>query len=58
MQFSPKILGLNARIFGTFSDSPGLNFRDCFWTVRNWVFGIVSGSRELNFWDCFGQSYD
>ena len=27
MRFSPKILGLNARIFGIVLGSPGLNFR-------------------------------
>ena len=34
VQFSPKILGPNAGIFGTISDSSGLDFCDYFWTIR------------------------
>ena len=30
MQLSLEILGLNAVIFRTISDSPGLDFQDCF----------------------------
>ena len=56
MQFSPKNLGLNVGIFGTVSDSPGLDFQDCFRTVRKWVLGTVLGSLDPNFWYCFRQS--
>ena len=45
VQFSPKILGLNARIFRTVSDSPGLDF------------GTVLDSPETEFRDCFRQSW-
>ena len=56
MQFSHKILRLNARIFRTTSDSPGLDFWDCFQTVRNWVLGTVLDSPRLNYRTVFRQS--
>ena len=31
--FNPKNLGLNAGFSGLSSDSPELNFLDCFWTI-------------------------
>ena len=49
-------LGLNAKIFGTVSDSLGLDLRDYFWTVRNWVLGTVLDSPELNYWTVFEKS--
>ena len=30
VQLSPEIMGLNMKNFRTVSDSPGLDFRDCF----------------------------
>ena len=45
MQFSPKILGLNAGIF-----------RDYFGQSRAGFSGLFSDSQELGSWDCFGQS--
>ena len=32
LHFSPKILGLNVGFLGLFSDSPGLDFRGCFYS--------------------------
>ena len=34
VHFSPKDLGLNARFLGLFLDSPGLDCRGCFRTIR------------------------
>ena len=43
MRFSPKILGLNAGIFGTISRQSGTKFS-----------GLFSGSPGLNFETVFG----
>ena len=56
VHFSPKILGLNAGIFRTISDSPGLDFLGYFRTVRNWIFRAVLDSPGLNLRTIFGQS--
>ena len=40
MWFSPKILGLNARILGTVSDSLGLDFRTVFGQSRTKILGL------------------
>ena len=45
VRFSPKSLGLNARIFGTVSRQ-----------FETEISGLFLDSPELNFRDCFGQS--
>ena len=58
VRFSPKILGLNAGIFGTvfeqsetefsglFSNSPGLNFGIVFGHCRTEILGLFGQSRD------------
>ena len=49
IQLSLEILGLNVGIFRTVLDSLGLDFWDCFWTVRKLNFGTILGSPKTDF---------
>ena len=42
MWFSPKILGLNARIFGTVSGQSGIEFSNCFGLCVLFL-GVIAG---------------
>ena len=41
---------------GLFSNSPELNFLDCFQTVQNLIVGTVLDNPGMNFGTIFGQS--
>ena len=43
VHFSSKILGLNARLSGLFSDSLELKLRDYFRTVWGWIMRLIFG---------------